>query len=52
MLLKRSGLKAVAIGGVIFVTGGFTGSLRIKSSEFFDPREGKWHALKEMNSPR
>lgn len=52
MSLKRSGLKAVSIGGVVFVTGGFSGIFRIKTTEFYDPREGKWHLLKNMNMER
>lgn len=53
MRFKRSGVKATcSVDRVLVVVGGFTGNLRLKTPEFYDPREGLWHMLADMTNKR
>lgn len=49
----RTGTAATALNRhVVLVAGGFNGSARLATVEFYDTREGKWHALPRMHTTR
>ena len=53
MSVKRSGVGAVGLmDNVVIAMGGFNGSTRLSSTELFDIREGTWHLISSMNTPR
>lgn len=53
MRFKRSGVRAMCFANhVLFVVGGFTGTIRLRTPEFYDTREGTWHTLSDMIDKR
>lgn len=49
----RSAGSAATLNGSIYIVGGLTDeSYLIKPLERFDPREGSWHSLAPMGTPR
>ncbi|KAH9381432.1 hypothetical protein HPB48_008988 [Haemaphysalis longicornis] len=52
MLGPRSGLKAVVHDDVIYVLGGFDGTIRLETVERMDPHWGYWSELPSMTFPR
>lgn len=53
MRFRRSGVKAICFTDhVLVVVGGFTGTIRLRTPEFYDTREGIWHVLANMNHKR
>lgn len=52
MNYNRSGVKAVEVGGVIMVVGGFDGRRRLRKCEFYDPRVGSFFKMPSMQNTR
>ena len=52
MRLPRSGVKAVAINGLLYVVGGWDGRQRLSSGEVFNPEFWNWEELPYMRIAR
>jgi len=48
----RGGCGLVEYNGCLYAVGGYDGDKALKSVEKFDPKEGKWRMVAEMNSRR
>ncbi|KAG8084910.1 hypothetical protein GUJ93_ZPchr0010g9826 [Zizania palustris] len=51
-MFQRYTLAAAEMNSVIYATGGYDGSKYLQSTERYDPREGFWAHLPNMNSRR
>lgn len=52
MMRVRSGLKCVALNGLIYVFGGYNGITRLKECEKYYTTLNYWSEIRDMNSPR
>ena len=52
MRVARSGVKAVAMDGLLYVVGGWDGRQRLRSGEVYNPDTGMWTDLPDMMTPR
>merc|ERR1712156_241108 len=49
----RASLAAAAVGGMLYVVGGYDTALQdLRSLERFDPAAGSWQQLEPMGAPR
>ena len=49
---SRSGVKVVAMGGLLYVVGGWDGHQRLRSGEVLNPDTQMWSDLPNMDTPR
>ena len=49
---KRFATALASARGAVWAVGGFSGKTYLTTVEYFDPREGRWHAAPKMNLKR
>ena len=52
MRVARSGVKVVAMDGLLYVVGGWDGQQRLRSGEVYNPDTRVWSPLPDMKTPR
>ena len=52
MRMPRSGVKVVAMDGMLYVVGGWDGQQRLRSGEVYNPDTRVWSPLPDMKTPR